>query len=212
LRLTDLVDDEGGLIGHGGDVEVTGLASDSRKVRPGYLFAALSGTVTDGSRFVADAVSRGAVAILASPELSLTGVPGADDVGLVRNDNPRRGLARMAARFHGAQPAVIAAVTGTNGKTSVAWFTRQIWTHLGHKAVSLGTLGITGPGMSSKGGMATWPGSPRPGSSTWCSKPPATASPSTGSTGSRLAPAPSQICRAIISTTTARWTTTAAPS
>ena len=155
MRLTDLVDDEGGLIGHGGDVEVTGLASDSRKVRPGYLFAALSGTVTDGSRFVADAVSRGAVAILASPELSLTGVPGADDVGLVRNDNPRRGLARMAARFHGAQPAVIAAVTGTNGKTSVAWFTRQIWTRLGHKAVSLGTLGITGPGMSSKGALTT---------------------------------------------------------
>ncbi len=155
MRLTDLVDDEGGLIGHGGDVEVTGLASDSRKVRPGYLFAALSGTVTDGSRFVAEAVSRGAVAILASPELSLTGVPGADDVELVRNDNPRRGLARMAARFHGAQPAVIAAVTGTNGKTSVAWFTRQIWTRLGHKAVSLGTLGITGPGMSSKGALTT---------------------------------------------------------
>ncbi len=151
MRLTDLVDDEGGRIGHGGDVEVTGLASDSRKVRPGYLFAALSGTVTDGSRFVADAVSRGAVAVLASPEVSLTGVPGADDVELVRDDNPRRGLARMAARFHGVQPAVIAAVTGTNGKTSVAWFTRQIWTRLGHKAVSLGTLGISGPGMSSPG-------------------------------------------------------------
>ncbi len=155
MRLTDLVDDEGGMIGHGGDVEVTGLASDSRKVRPGYLFAALSGTVTDGSRFVADAVSRGAVAVLASPEVSLTGVPGADDVELVRDDNPRRGLARMAARFHGVQPAVIAAVTGTNGKTSVAWFTRQIWTRLGHKAVSLGTLGITGPGMSSKGALTT---------------------------------------------------------
>ena len=83
MRLTDLVDDEGGMIGHGGDVEVTGLASDSRKVRPGYLFAALSGTVTDGSRFVADAVSRGAVAVLASPEVSLTGVPGADVVAVV---------------------------------------------------------------------------------------------------------------------------------
>ncbi len=155
MRLTDLLEEEGGMTGRGGDVEVTGLASDSRKVRPGYLFAALSGTVTDGSRFVADAVSRGAVAILASPKMSLTGVPGADDVELVRNDNPRRGLARMAARFHGTQPAVIAAVTGTNGKTSVAWFTRQIWTRLGHKAVSLGTLGITGPEMSSKGALTT---------------------------------------------------------
>ncbi len=155
MRLTDLLDDDGVMTSHGGDVEVTGLASDSREVRPGYLFAALAGSVTDGSRFVADAVARGAVAVLASPDMSLTGVPGADDVEFVRNDNPRRGLARMAARFHGAQPAVIAAVTGTNGKTSVAWFTRQICTRLGHKAVSLGTLGITGPGMSSKGALTT---------------------------------------------------------
>ena len=62
MRLIDLIDGEGVLIGHGGDVEVTGLASDSREVRPGYLFAALAGSVTDGGRFVADAVSRGAVA------------------------------------------------------------------------------------------------------------------------------------------------------
>ena len=68
------------MTGHGRDVEVTGLASDSRKVQPGYLFAALPGTETDGCRFIADAVSRGAVAILASPEVSLTGVLGADDV------------------------------------------------------------------------------------------------------------------------------------
>jgi len=157
LRLTDLLEleDDGAMIGHGGDVEVTGLASDSRRVRPGYLFAALPGTVTDGGRFVADAVARGAVAVLASPEITLTDVPGADDIQLVRNDNPRRRLARMAARFHGAQPEIIAAVTGTNGKTSVAWFTRQIWTRLGHRAASLGTLGITGPGISSKGALTT---------------------------------------------------------
>ena len=155
MRLIDLLDDESGIIGQGGDVEVTGLASDSREVRPGYLFAALPGSVTDGGQYVAEAVERGAVAVLAPPDLSLTGVPGADDVELLRNDNPRRRLAQMAARFHGAQPAVIAAVTGTNGKTSVAWFTRQIWSHLGHQAVSLGTLGIAGPGMSSKGGLTT---------------------------------------------------------
>ncbi len=155
MRLTDLLEDDGGVTGHGGSVEVTGLASDSREVRPGYLFAALAGSVTDGSRFVADAVARGAVAVLGSPDVSLTGVIGADDVELIRADNPRRRLARMSARFHGAQPAVIAAVTGTNGKTSVAWFTRQIWTRLGHKAASLGTLGITGPGMSTKGALTT---------------------------------------------------------
>jgi UDP-N-acetylmuramoyl-L-alanyl-D-glutamate--2,6-diaminopimelate ligase len=155
LRLIDLLDDKNGLIGPGGDVEVTGLASDSRDVRPGYLFAALPGAVTDGGRFVAEAVDRGAVAVLAPPDLSLTGVPGADDVALLRSDNPRRRLAQIAARFHGTQPAFIAAVTGTNGKTSVAWFTRQIWSNLGHQAVSLGTLGISGPGMSGKGGLTT---------------------------------------------------------
>ena len=155
MRLTDLLRDDGAIVGHGGDVEVTGLALDSREVRPGYLFAALQGSVTDGSRFVADAVARGAVAVLASHDVTLAGVPGADDVELIRNDIPRRRLAQIAARFQGAQPAVIAAVTGTNGKTSVAWFTRQIWTRLGHRAASLGTLGITGPGMSRKGALTT---------------------------------------------------------
>ncbi len=155
MRLTDLLGDDGRAIGQGGDVEVTGLASDSRDVKPGYLFAALPGSVTDGSRFVAEAIARGAVAVLGSDEVSPAGVPGADDIAFIRIDNPRRGLARLAARFHGAPPDFVAAVTGTNGKTSVAWFTRQIWTRLGHKAVSLGTLGITGPGMSSKGALTT---------------------------------------------------------
>ena len=143
------------MTGHGGDVEVTGLASDSRNVKPGFLFAALSGTKADGCGFVADAVSRGAIAILASPKVTLNDVPGAEGVELINNNNPRRSLARMAARFYGVQPAAIAAVTGTNGKSSVAWFTRQIWTRLGHKAASLGTLGITSPEISSKVALTT---------------------------------------------------------
>ena len=155
MRLTDLLGDDGRAIGQGGDVEVTGLASDSRDVKPGYLFAALPGSVTDGSRFVAEAIARGAVAVLGSDEVSPAGVPGADDIALIRIDNPRRGLARLAARFHGAPPDFVAAVTGTNGKTSVAWFTRQIWTRLGHEAASLGTLGISGPSVSRKGTLTT---------------------------------------------------------
>ena len=120
------------------DVEIAGLASDSRDVRPGYLFAALPGTRASGVDFIADAVTRGAIAVLAPDGTEPDRACGAS---LVTDPNPRRRLALAAARYYGAQPAVVACVTGTNGKTSVADFTRQIWRACGHKAASLGTLG-----------------------------------------------------------------------
>ena len=120
------------------DVDIAGLASDSRDVRPGYLFAALPGTRVSGVDFIADAVARGAVAVLApdgtEPHLAC-------GASLVTDPNPRHRLALAASRYYGAQPAVVACVTGTNGKTSVADFIRQIWRASGHKAASLGTLG-----------------------------------------------------------------------
>ena len=121
-----------------GDVEIRGLSSDSREVRPGYLFAALAGSRTTGVDFISDAAARGAAAVLA-PEGTDPAL--ASGVRLVTDPNPRRRLALVAARFYGAQPAVVACVTGTNGKTSVAEFTRQIWQASGRKAASLGTLG-----------------------------------------------------------------------
>lgn len=122
---------------------LTGLASDSRRVKPGYLFAALSGTKTDGAKFVKDAVARGAVAVLGAPEL-------ADDVAalgvrFIPDENPRLGLARYAAAFFDAQPETVAAVTGTKGKSSIVAFLREIWTALGKPAASLGTVGVIGP-------------------------------------------------------------------
>ena len=125
-------------------LEITGLASDSRKVKPGYLFAALAGTKTDGARFVKDAVARGAVAVLGAPAL-------ADDVAalgvrFIPDENPRAGLARYAAAFFAGQPEIVAAVTGTKGKSSIVAFLREIWTALGKPAASLGTVGVTGPG------------------------------------------------------------------
>jgi UDP-N-acetylmuramoyl-L-alanyl-D-glutamate--2,6-diaminopimelate ligase len=120
-----------------------GIAADSRDVRPGFLFAALPGTKTDGARFIADAVNRGAVAVLGMPEAAEAAR--AHGVTFVSDSNPRRRLALMAAEFFAEQPARVAAVTGTNGKTSVVSFLRQIWTHLGHDAASLGTLGIDAP-------------------------------------------------------------------
>jgi len=120
-----------------------GLASDSRKVKPGYLFAALSGTKTDGARFVKDAVARGAVAVLGAPAL-------ADDVAalgvrFIADENPRAGLAHLASLFFAGQPEIVAAVTGTKGKSSIVAFLREIWTTLGKPAASLGTVGVIGP-------------------------------------------------------------------
>ncbi len=120
--------------------EILGLSADSRAVGPGFLFAALPGSRADGRDFIAQAVERGAVAVLAPSGTALKAFE--RPVRLITVDNPRRELARMAARFHGAQPSIVAAVTGTSGKTSVASFTQQIWAALGHKAASLGTLGL----------------------------------------------------------------------
>ena len=122
------------------DLEVQTLTADSRAVRPGSLFAALPGTKVDGASFVPAAIAAGAVAVLAAKGAELPGPPG---VPLVISDDPRRSLARMAARAFAPQPGHMVAVTGTNGKTSVAVFVSQIWAALGRKAASVGTLGIT---------------------------------------------------------------------
>ena len=120
-----------------------GLASDSRDVRPGYLFAALPGTRNDGASFMAEAVRRGAITVLGDP--GLRGKAEALGVRFIADANPRRRLALIAAEHFGAQPDTVAAITGTNGKTSVSVFLRQIWESLGHNAASMGTIGLVGP-------------------------------------------------------------------
>ncbi|MEE9209207.1 MAG: Mur ligase family protein, partial [Kiloniellales bacterium] len=122
------------------DTEIRGLSADSRKVGPGFLFAALPGSQADGRSYIDRALQNGAIAVLAPTGTTLERRE--TPVALVTDDIPRRRLALMAARFYGRQPETVAAVTGTNGKTSVASFTRQIWSHLGHQAASLGTLGL----------------------------------------------------------------------
>lgn len=135
------------------DPLLTGLTLDSRKVQPGYLFAALAGARQDGAAFVADAVRRGAIAILASPDAPLPPLDPA--IVVLRDGNPRRRVALMAAAFAGLQPATIAAVTGTNGKSSTVHFVRHIWATLGFEAASVGTLGIVSPGLVREGGLTT---------------------------------------------------------
>jgi UDP-N-acetylmuramoyl-L-alanyl-D-glutamate--2,6-diaminopimelate ligase len=123
------------------DPEITGVTADSRKVRPGVLFAALPGSKVDGASFAAKAVEAGAAAVIASRDLALP-------IPTIAVSDPRRAYALAAAAFYGAQPATVVAVTGTNGKTSVANFCRQIFAHAGLRAGSMGTLGVrlTGPG------------------------------------------------------------------
>jgi UDP-N-acetylmuramoyl-L-alanyl-D-glutamate--2,6-diaminopimelate ligase len=126
-----------------GEASITGITADSRQVRPGYLFAALPGTRADGRAFIGEAVARGAAAVLTRDGIAWP--PEVPTVPLVLAEEPRRALALMAARFHGAQPRDVAAVTGTNGKTSTVDFLRQIFAHAGRRAASIGTLGVIGP-------------------------------------------------------------------
>ena len=135
------------------DPVVAGLTLDSRKVQPGFLFAALAGSRADGAAFINDAVKRGATAILAASDVVLPPLDRA--IVVVRDDNPRRRIALMAATFAGLQPATIAAVTGTNGKSSTVHFVRHIWSALGLKAASVGTLGIVSPGFAREAGLTT---------------------------------------------------------
>ncbi len=130
----------------GRQVRVTGLACDSRAVRDGVLFAALPGVRAHGAAFIETALAQGARAVLTDPEGARLArdVLSTSDAALVVAEDPRQTLAFAAALWSGTQPDVCVAVTGTNGKTSVASFTRQIWERLGYDAVNLGTTGVEG--------------------------------------------------------------------
>jgi len=135
MKLSDLAGSEY----TGGDVEIVGLTADSRAVKPGYLFAALKGVASDGRDYIPQALAAGAAAILSETGLGDQPVP------VVEDDEPRRRLAQIAARFTPRQPDVVVAVTGTNGKSSTVDFLRQIWAAAGMNGASLGTLGVTTP-------------------------------------------------------------------
>lgn len=133
------------------EVEVRGLTADSRAIEPGFLFAALPGWKLDGRDYIPQAVAAGAVAVLVPADTQ----PMPQGVAVLASDRPRRAFARMAARFYGAQPGRVAAVTGTNGKTSTAVFFRQMWSLLGANAASMGTLGLTAGTYEVPGSLTT---------------------------------------------------------
>jgi UDP-N-acetylmuramoyl-L-alanyl-D-glutamate--2,6-diaminopimelate ligase len=131
------------------DSEVTGFALDHRSVARGSVFGAFNGAVFNGEDFIPDAVEHGAVAVVARPEARVDNVPHLADPA------PRRLFADLAARFYGPYPETVVAVTGTNGKTSTVEMTRQIWRMSGHRAASIGTLGVTTSDDQVKTGLTT---------------------------------------------------------
>ena len=139
--------DQLGLTAMGGKrAEITGLAVDSREVKPGFLFAALPGTKVHGGEFITYALRMSAGAILtdaAGAQIAAEDLA-ASDAALIVAEDPRQTLAYASALWFGAQPETVVAVTGTNGKTSVASFTRQIWERMGLDAINIGTTGVEG--------------------------------------------------------------------
>ena len=150
MKLRDLFGDDASMAPEAEATAVEGLAVDSRLVKPGDVFFALAGAKTDGARFIDAAVASGAVAIVGDHPPA-----GACPLPVVITGNPRRALALAAAKFFPRQPATIAAVTGTSGKTSVAAFTRQIWQRLGHVSASIGTIGLVSPTRTVYGSLTT---------------------------------------------------------
>jgi UDP-N-acetylmuramoyl-L-alanyl-D-glutamate--2,6-diaminopimelate ligase len=151
MKLRDLLENDAAFDARFAPREIAGMTADSRKVKPGFLFVAVPGTKADGLAFVPQALGAGAVAILA--ERAPDALPA--DIAFARTANVRRALALVAARFYPRQPTTIAAVTGTSGKTSVAAFTRQIWSLLGSEAASIGTIGLVTPREEIYGSLTT---------------------------------------------------------
>ena len=152
MKLREILPADAEIAAGRADVEIGGVTADSRAVKPGDVFVAIAGAKTDGLRFVAPALAAGARAIVAerTPDGAL-----AEGIAVARVGNARRTLALAAAKFFPRQPQTIAAVTGTSGKTSVAAFTRQIWTALGHRAASIGTVGVVSPRGETYGSLTT---------------------------------------------------------
>lgn len=146
MRLGQLLTD---LDGAAAEQTVTGFAIDHRKIAPGTIFGAFQGAAFNGEDFIEEAIAAGAIAIVARPEAKVSGaVHIADTI-------PRRLFAQLAAKYFWPFPQHIAAVTGTNGKTSTAELTRQLWRMAGHHAASIGTLGITTSSDQAKTGLTT---------------------------------------------------------
>lgn len=149
MKLGALAGQAGIALAGPGEAQVTGFAIDNRKVAPGTVFGAFQGAVVNGEDFIPAAIAAGAVAVVARPEARVEGAVH------IAADQPRQVFARLAAGFFTPVPEVVVAITGTNGKTSCVEMTRQIWRMAGHRAASIGTLGVTTADESISTGLTT---------------------------------------------------------
>ncbi len=152
MNLARILESAGHRVADAGDAggkQVTGFAIDHRKVAPGTVFGAFEGQQVNGEDFIPAAIEAGAIAVVARPQARVEGALH------IAHDNPRQAFAQLAARFFTPMPEHVAAVTGTNGKTSTAEMTRQIWRMAGERAASIGTLGVTTPDESVSTGLTT---------------------------------------------------------
>ena len=149
MKLGTLAAAAGLPLAEGLDLGVTGFAIDNRKVAPGTVFGAFRGATVNGEDFIPAAVQAGAVAVVAAPGAAVSGAVH------IASENPRRTFAALAAPFYAPFPETVVAVTGTNGKTSTVEMVRQIWRMAGHRAASIGTLGVTTPDGSVSTGLTT---------------------------------------------------------
>ncbi|MBQ9235869.1 MAG: UDP-N-acetylmuramoyl-L-alanyl-D-glutamate--2,6-diaminopimelate ligase [Alphaproteobacteria bacterium] len=127
MRLCDITDSDE-------KVEIKGITADSREVKQGFLFGSLN-----DDAYIDDAIAKGAAAVIVGEESKFHQAAG---VVVVRTKSPQTVYAQAVAKYYGAVPQHLAAITGTNGKTSIADFTRQMLVGLHKSAASIGTLGI----------------------------------------------------------------------
>lgn len=153
MRLSNLIEPGDKATLRGEERTLAGITTDSRQVKNGFLFIAVPGTKQDGRKFIADAIARGATAVVAESGTDPNSIP--KSVTLVTLPEIRKSLSGIASRFYPRQPQTLAAVTGTSGKTSTVQFTRELWERGGHKAASLGTLGLIAPGIKRYGSLTT---------------------------------------------------------
>ena len=156
MLLSELITGINGLRSIEGNIQSTEIAditSDSREVRFNSLFVAIPGVKQDGRQFITHALNRGASTIIVSKGTLSFNNP--SNVVILEAENIRGVLSSLAAKFYPRQPSLIAAITGTNGKTSIASFTRQFWSLTNRPAASIGTLGIVSDAAHEYGSLTT---------------------------------------------------------
>lgn len=122
-----------------GDIIISDICCDSREVTRDCLFVALQGCNQDGNKYIKSAIEKGARAIICNMDAK---IENENELCVIRTIDPKETLAQIASVYYKSKPRKIGCVTGTNGKTSVAHFAKEIWQYTGHKSAYIGTIGI----------------------------------------------------------------------